>query len=115
MPNFSLTVTSLDDAKDIIETYFKSMNPEDRRDWWLNDEEHPFDKLQNLVKELMPDYNIGYLVDHQESDEDLIPYVIDDIMDTVKGKKVVDFQYADFWFEEVGHDRLYFTAIKTEE
>lgn len=114
MTTFNKTVTSLEEAKEIIEVYFKMMPLEDRRNWWEDTVEHPYQKLYELVKELMPDYSIQYYVDHQESDEDLIPNVLELVEQDVKGKMVEDFQFEDFWFEEVGHERLYFTVIKTK-
>ncbi|MBO4622447.1 MAG: hypothetical protein J5691_01035 [Bacilli bacterium] len=110
---FAKTVSTLEEAKDVIDVYFRSMTPGDRHDWWNDAKEHPYQKLYEMVKELMPDYDIQYYADHQEGDEDLIPDVINGIMKDVKYKFVDDFQMEDFWFDEVGHERLYFTAIKT--
>ena len=114
IPHSTEKITNLDDAIEIVETWLKMMLPEDRRIWWDDEDESPYNKIAKLIKQQMPEYEINIYLDHRDTDEDLIDDVLSVFKESILNRTITDFQYAQFWSEDVGHERFYISAIKAE-
>lgn len=113
-PHSKEKIVKLEDAIDIVQTYLKMLDGEDKKAWWEDDKHNPYEKIAALIHQQMPEYEIDTYFDYRDTDEDLIDDVLSVIKDRVINQTITDFQYEQFWTPEIGHERLYITAIKKE-
>lgn len=114
IPISTKKITDLSEALNIVETWFKMLSPDDRREWWEGNDDNPYSKLEALVKQQMPEYEIDVYLDHRDTDEELVSETLYTVKDRIMGRTITDFQYEEFWISEIGHERCYISAIKAE-
>ena len=113
-PHSKEKIVKLEDAIDIVQTYLRMLDGEDKKTWWEDDKHNPYEKIAELIHQQMPGYKIDTYLDYRDTDEDLIEDVLSVIKDRVINRTIADFQYEQFWTPEIGHERLYISAIKSE-